>query len=45
MEMQQTHCHPTATITLLWKRHQGPNMSQIITGSEQQKPWPYYEIK
>jgi hypothetical protein len=28
MEMQQTHCHPTATIILLWKRHQGPNMSQ-----------------
>jgi hypothetical protein len=28
MEMPQTHCHATATITLLRKRHQGPNMSQ-----------------
>jgi hypothetical protein len=21
MEMQQTHCYPTVTVTLLWKRH------------------------
>jgi hypothetical protein len=27
METPQTHCHATATVTLLWKRHQGPNMS------------------
>jgi hypothetical protein len=30
MEMPQTHCHATATVTLLWKRYQGPNMSQYI---------------
>jgi hypothetical protein len=28
MEMLQTHCYATGTATLLWKRHQGPNMSQ-----------------
>jgi hypothetical protein len=27
MEMQQTHCYATGTVTLLWKRYQGPNMS------------------
>jgi hypothetical protein len=30
METPQTHFHATATVTLLWKRHQGPNMSQYI---------------
>jgi hypothetical protein len=30
MVTPQTHCHATATVTLLWKRHQGPNMSQYI---------------
>jgi predicted Zn-dependent protease len=28
MEMQQTHCYTTGTITLLWKCYQRPNMSQ-----------------
>jgi hypothetical protein len=28
METPQTHCHATATVTLLWERYQGPNMSQ-----------------
>jgi hypothetical protein len=23
MEMPQTHCYATGTVTLLWKRHQG----------------------
>jgi hypothetical protein len=30
MEMPQTHCYATGTVTLLWKRHQGPNMSQYF---------------
>jgi hypothetical protein len=30
MEMLQTHCYATGTVMLLWKRHQGPNMSQYI---------------
>jgi hypothetical protein len=30
METPQTHCHATATVTLLWKRYQGPNMSHYI---------------
>jgi hypothetical protein len=28
MEMLQTHCYATGTVTLLWKRPQRPNMSQ-----------------
>jgi hypothetical protein len=28
MEMLQTHCYATGTVTLLWKRHQRLNMSQ-----------------
>jgi hypothetical protein len=28
MEMLQTHCYTTGTITLLWKRHQRLDMSQ-----------------
>jgi hypothetical protein len=30
MEMLQTHCYATGTVTLLWKRRQGPNMSQYV---------------
>jgi hypothetical protein len=30
METPQTHCHATATVTLLWKCHQGPNISHAI---------------
>jgi hypothetical protein len=30
MEMLQTHCYATGTVTLLWKRHQRPNMSQYL---------------
>jgi hypothetical protein len=30
METPQTHCHSTATVTLLWKHYQAPNMSQYL---------------
>jgi hypothetical protein len=29
MEIQQTHCYATGTVTLLWKRYQGPNVTLL----------------
>jgi hypothetical protein len=41
METAQTHCYATDTVTLLWKRHQRPNMSHcplLKTARPEQPP-------
>jgi hypothetical protein len=43
-ETPQTHCHATATVTLLWKRHQGPNMSIYIYIYVEKKLYIYIYI-
>jgi hypothetical protein len=43
MEMLQTHCYATGTVTLLWKRPQRRNMSQYVYfGQQVQKNYVYF---
>jgi hypothetical protein len=35
MEMPQTHCYPTVTVTLLWKRHKLIATQQQVARTEQ----------